>query len=148
MPRHEEIDQQQQLLDTYRRNLAHESQRAAQHGGPARVVKRIQGDLTEVQRQVADVHVRLGVLEHQLHPAAYLTDAQAAEVSHQVKALAALLTRQAAGQNHYQGIFAELYRRFGVGSYKIIRQEPYAVVLAFLDDWRRAALAGQPPEAA
>jgi P22_AR N-terminal domain len=104
----------------------------------ARVVKRIQGD-------VEDVQVRLGVLEDQLHPAAYLTDMQAAEVSHQVKALAELLTCQAVGQNHYQGIFAELYRRFGVGSYKIIRQEQYTAVLAFLDDWRRAALAGQPP---
>jgi antirepressor protein len=105
----------------------------------ARVVKRLQGDLADVQGQVADVHVRLGVLEDQLHPAAYLTDAQAAEVSHQVKALAELLTSQEAGKNHYQGIFAELYRRFGVGSYKIIRQEQYTAVLAFLDDWRRAA---------
>src|SRR5215213_5686161 len=76
---------------------------------------------------------------------AYLIDAQAAEVSHQVKALAELLTSQEAGKNHYQGIFAELYRRFGVGSYKIIRQEQYAAVLAFLSDWRRAVQAGHPP---
>ncbi|NJO82978.1 MAG: hypothetical protein HC828_09275 [Blastochloris sp.] len=43
----------------------------------------------------------------------------------------------------YQGIFGELYRRFGVSSYKVIRVEQYASVLAFLDEWRRAAQGGE-----
>jgi len=30
----------------------------------------------------------------------------------------------------------ELYRRFGVSSYKLIRREHYQVVLRFLEDWR------------
>ncbi len=85
---------------------------------------------------IKDVQVRLGMLEDQLHPAAYITDAQATEVSNQVKALGELLSSKQAGKNHYQGIFAELYRRFGVSSYKLIRQEHYAAVLAFLEEWR------------
>jgi hypothetical protein len=33
-----------------------------------------------------------------------------------------MLTRQEKGKNHYQGIFAELHRRFGVPSYKGTRE--------------------------
>ncbi len=99
----------------------------------ARVIKDVQG-------QIAGVEVRLGVLEDRLHPEAYITDAQATEVSNRVKALGEVLTRAQAGKNYYQGIFAELYRRFGVSSYKVIPQEQYAAVLEFLEDWRNAAI--------
>ena len=95
--------------------------------------------IKEVRGQLGDVHVRLGVLEDQLHPAASITDAQATEVSNQVKSLAELLTGKQAGKNHYQGIFAELYRRFGVSSYKLIRQDQYSAVLAFLEEWRQSS---------
>jgi chromosome segregation ATPase len=107
------------------------------------IVKSIQGDVADVQEDVADIQIRLGTVEDKLHPHAYITDEQAAEVSTVVKALAEMLTRQEKGKNHYQGIFAELHRRFGVPSYKHIRQEQYDAVLAFLDDWRNAAVAGQ-----
>ncbi len=63
--------------------------------------------------------------------------ASQADMSYRLKALAELLSQEQAGKNHYQGIFAELYRRFGVSSYKLIRQEQYASVLAFLEEWHR-----------
>jgi predicted nucleic acid-binding Zn-ribbon protein len=107
----------------------------------ARIVKDLQDD-------VVDVQVRIGILEDQLHPASYVTDTQATEVSNTVKALAELLTSTQSGKNHYQGIFAEMYRRFGVSSYKMIRQEQYQAVLQFLQDWRQAVKteSGEPPE--
>jgi hypothetical protein len=92
---------------------------------------------------VKNIQDRLESVEDKLHPHAYITDEQAAEVSTVVKALAEMLTRQEKGKNHYQGIFGELHRRFGVPSYKHIRQEQYADVLAFLDDWRDAAMEGR-----
>lgn len=100
----------------------------------ARVMRSVQG-------QLGTVEVRLGLLEDQLHPPAYITEAQATEVSNQVKALAEFLTSTDRAKNHYQGIFAELYRRFGVASYKLIRHEQYAAVLSFLADWQAAASA-------
>ncbi len=100
----------------------------------ARVMRDVQGHITGVE-------IRLDLLEDQLRPTASITDAQATEVSNQVKSLAELLTSTQAGKNHYQGIFAELYRRFGVSSYKLIRQQQYDAVLAFLEDWRVAAAA-------
>jgi hypothetical protein len=96
-----------------------------------------------MRSQLKDVRLRLGVIEDKLHPHAYITEEQAAHVSTVVKALAEMLTRQEKGKNHYQGIFGELHRRFGVPSYKHIRQEQYADVLAFLDDWRDAAMEGR-----
>ena len=79
---------------------------------------------------------RLSTVERWVSPAASITDAQAGEISNQVKALAQLLTQRDPSKNHYQGIFAELYRRFGVSSYKLIPQARYGAVLQFLEDWR------------
>ncbi len=89
---------------------------------------------------VNDLQRRMNVVEHRTAPTSSITDAQAAEVAMLVKALAELLTSQDASKNHYQGIFSELYRRFGVSSYKLIRQGQYQDVLAFLEDWRKAVL--------
>ncbi len=111
-----ELQQQQQIL-------------ARRMDTAARVIKDVQGYLGSVE-------VRLGVLEDQLHPASYITDAQATEVSNRVKALGEFLTGQQPGKNHYQGVFAELYRRFGISSYKLIRREQFDSVLAFLEEWR------------
>jgi hypothetical protein len=105
----------------------------------ARIIRHVQGHLERVD-------VRLGAVEEQLHPGASITDEQATDVSHRVKALAELLTGVHAGKNHYQGIFAELYRRFGVSSYKLIPQRKYAAVLSFLEAWRVAATVVPPGE--
>jgi hypothetical protein len=99
----------------------------------ARVIK-------DMQAHYTDVEVRLGVLEDKLHPTAYITEAQATEVSNTVKALAEFLASR--GGESYQAIYRELYSRFGVSSYKLIRQEQYKSVLIFLEDWRKAA---KPP---
>ncbi len=103
----------------------------------ARIIRDVQGHLERVD-------VRLGAVEERLSPGAAITDEQATEVSHRVKALAELLTSTQAGKNHYQGIFAELYRRFGVSSYKLIPERKYASVLAFLEAWRAAATPTPP----
>jgi hypothetical protein len=79
---------------------------------------------------------RLSAVETRITPGSYIHDDQAQEIAGQVKALAELLTSREGGKNFYQSIFAELYRRFGVSSYKLIRQEQYAAVLQFLEDWR------------
>jgi hypothetical protein len=86
---------------------------------------------------------RLSTVELRVSPATSISDTQAAEISNQVKALAELLARAQAGKNHYQGIFAELYRRFGVSSYKLIRQDQYNAVLQFLDAWRETISKGE-----
>ncbi len=106
----------------------------------ARVIKGMQGEITDVQ-------VRLGVLEDRLHPGAYITPQQEAAVKQAVKALAHLLTQRDPSKNHFQGVYSTLYTEFGVPAYNLIRQEQYVAVLAFLEDWRKAIVAGSPPPA-
>ena len=89
-----------------------------------------------VQSRLDGFELRLLGVEERTAPEAPIDDAQATEIKERVKALAQLLTGRDASRNHYQGIFAELYRRFGVSSYKLIPQTKYQAVLAFLDDWR------------
>lgn len=86
---------------------------------------------------VNDLQVRLGLLEDRLHPTNYITTEQAAAVSQWVKAIAQELTTRDNSKNHYQAVFSELYRRFDVSSYKMIRLEQYASVLAFLEEWHK-----------
>lgn len=87
---------------------------------------------------VGQLQQRLGTIERKLEPAAHITDEQAAEVSNKVKALAQLLSQREPAKNHYQAIFGELYRRFRASSYKLIPQDRYAQVLAFLDEWQES----------
>lgn len=86
---------------------------------------------------VGTLERRLKDVEQKVTPGLAITNEQATEISNQVKALAELLTSKDASKNHYQGIFGELYRRFGVSSYKLIRQEQYEGVLTFLEKWRK-----------
>ncbi len=88
---------------------------------------------------VGDLKRRLGSIERQIAPPSHITDAQAAEISNKVKALAQLLTTQEPSRNFYQSIFGELYRRYGVSSYKLVPQNLYADVLEFLDDWLKTS---------
>lgn len=92
--------------------------------------------LERAAQVVGDMGRRLSSLESRLSPGSYITDEQAAEISQKVKALAGLLQEQAPGKNYYQSIFGELYRRYNVSSYKLIRQSQYAEVIAFLDSWK------------
>jgi hypothetical protein len=87
--------------------------------------------------EVNDIQVRLGLLEDRLHPTNYITPEQAAAVSQWVKAIAQELTARDPSKNHYQAVFSELYRRFDVSSYKMIRLEQYASVLVFLEEWHK-----------
>ena len=102
--------------------------------------QRLSARLDRASVVVGDIQRRLRVVEGKLHPAILITDEQTEEVSASVKALAELITMRDSSKNHYQSIFAELYRRFGVSSYKNIRAGQYEAVLQFLEDWRQSFL--------
>lgn len=84
---------------------------------------------------VGELGRRVSHLEQRLSPASRISDEQAATIAAEVKALAQFLTKHEPG-NHFAGVYGELYRRFGVSSYKNIQQEQYEAVLMFLKEWR------------
>lgn len=104
------------------------------------------GRLDKAAEIIGALQRRMGTVENRLSPGAAITEDQAAEVSNRVKALAHLLSGKEKGKNHYQGVFGELYRRFGVTSYTHIPQGQYAEVLKFLEDWRQAVAGGERSE--
>ncbi len=83
-------------------------------------------------------------LEQRLAPGNVLSEEQAAEVSDQVKTVAEALTARdvAAGatpRDWYGSIYRTLYKRYNVAGYRRIRQEQYADVLSWLDDFHEVA---------
>jgi hypothetical protein len=106
--------------------------RVGEHDGrldrAAGVIKEIERRLTRVEERTAEDAV--------------ISDAQAAEIANRVRAIAKALAEHDKSKNHYQGVFAELYRRFRVSTYKNIRQEQYGMVLAFLDEWQTGVQEG------
>lgn len=95
--------------------------------------------LDRAAQVVGDMDKRLKTVERRTAPGQPISEEQAAEVSQQVKALAMLLSEKKGGEVHYQAIWGELYRQFGVTSYKLIPQSKYEAVLAFLADWHGRA---------
>ncbi len=83
-------------------------------------------------------------LEQRLSPGNVLSEEQAAEVSDQVKTVAEALTARdvaagAAPRDWYGSIYRTLYKRYNVAGYRRIRQEQYADVLSWLDDFHETA---------
>ena len=87
-----------------------------------------------VDRRLATVDQRLGTLELQVSPQATISEQQAAEIALAVKnvghALADKGTRAGYGQ-----VYGEMYRRYGISSYKNLPQDQFTEVLQWLHSW-------------
>ena len=80
---------------------------------------------------------RIGTVEKKLAPPTLISETQATEIMLKVKALAEQLTPKDSSKNQYQAIYQELYRRFGVSSYRRIRTGQFEAVMKFLDEWQQ-----------
>lgn len=103
--------------------------------------RRISATETRLQQAaiiVGGIDRRLKEVESRVSPGQPITNEQAAEIKELVKAVA---MAQGGKPENFQAIWGEMYRRFGVGSYKLIPQSKYADVLAFLNDWRGRSMA-------
>ena len=83
-------------------------------------------------------------LEQRFAPGNVLSEEQAAEVSDRVKTVAEALTARdvavgVTSRDWYGSIYRTLYKRYNVAGYRRIRQEQYADVLSWLDDFHGAA---------
>jgi len=103
------------------------------------------GRLDKAAQVIGALQRRMGTVENRLNPGAAITEDQASEISQRVRALAHLLSGKEKGKNHYQGVFGEIYRHFGVTSYTHIPLDRYADVLEFLEEWRQAVAGKQLP---
>ncbi len=85
---------------------------------------------------------RIGTLENRLesveitlgNPDRLITPEQASQISEAVKAVAHEFGKQT-GRNEYGGVYAELYRRFSVNSYKMLPAKKFAEAMNWLNHW-------------
>lgn len=98
---------------------------------------------------VGDYGGRLRRIELTITGGVTVTDAQAAAISEAVKALAFVLGKQEADKgNPYQRVYAELYRKFRVPSYKALPLESFPAVMRWLTEWWQELTEEDPPFAA
>jgi hypothetical protein len=82
------------------------------------------------------IESRVSALELRLSDDQLITEDQAAELSLAVKAVAHAL-EQHDTPNPYQRVYGELYRRYGVTSYKNISRDRYDSVIDWLRNWHK-----------
>jgi hypothetical protein len=82
---------------------------------------------------VGDMQKRLTAVEQKLTPGTAVTDEQAMQISQAVKAIAMEMEKRS-GRNEFQGVYGELYRRFGITSYKLLPAEKFADAMQFLTE--------------
>ncbi|HSH02316.1 MAG TPA: phage antirepressor N-terminal domain-containing protein [Anaerolineae bacterium] len=85
--------------------------------------------------QLGDHEQRLEELEILLgDPQRHITPDQASQISQAVKTVAMLLGKQS-GKNEYGGVYGELYRQFGITSYKQLPAKQFDQAMSWLRDW-------------
>ena len=94
-----------------------------------------QAELTTfLRRWSVQTDTRLTALELQLSAGATISEAQAAEIALAVKNVGQALAARGE-RNGYARVYAELYRRYRLSSYKNLPAARYAEVLAWLAAW-------------
>lgn len=68
-------------------------------------------------------------------PARFVTEDQASQISQAVKAVALKLGKKS-GRNEYGAVYGELYRKFGITSYKQLAAAKFQQAMDWLNEWR------------
>jgi hypothetical protein len=81
-----------------------------------------------------DLTKRVRALEQKILPGDPVTEEQASQISQGVKTVALTLGKQT-GKNEFGAVYGELYRRFGITSYKLLPASRFAEAMKFLTEW-------------
>ena len=85
--------------------------------------------------RIEAVESRLETVEEALTPASrYVTPDQASQISQAVKAVALAIGKKS-GRNEFGAIYGELYRKFGITSYKELPARRFEEAMRFLTEW-------------
>ena len=101
----------------------------------AQAVVKLARNQIVLQGQVATNTQRIEELEATLgDPIRQVTPDQASQISQAVKAVAIVYGKQT-GRNEFGGVYGELYRKFGITSYKLLPAKKFDVAMGWLADW-------------
>ncbi len=88
-----------------------------------------------MESRIESHELRLEELEAKLSDDVHVSDAQAAQLSQAVKAVAIILGKQT-GRNEFGGVYGELYRRYNCSSYKLLPKKDFEDALNWLNEWK------------
>lgn len=90
------------------------------------------------------VETRLETLEAQFgDETRTISEDQASQISQAVKSIAMVLSKRS-GTNQYGSVYGELYRKFGITSYKLLPSNRFAEAMKFLTDWHQDLVGDAP----
>jgi hypothetical protein len=106
------------------------------------VDERTRGDVERLRGELNALELRL------VPPAkrAVITEAQATELSQAVKTVAMAVGKQS-GRNEFGAIYGELYRRFGITSYRNLPATAFQEAMEWLESWFRTLSGEESKEA-
>ncbi len=88
--------------------------------------------------RLTEYGTRLEELEAAIaRPSALVTEDQASQVSQAVKTVAILQGKQTK-RNEFGAVYGELYRKFGITSYKMLPTSRFEEAMKFLNEWRES----------
>ena len=99
--------------------------------------------LNQAVTVVGDIDKRLSEVERKLSPGESVTDDQASQISQAVKAVAIALGSQTK-RNEFGAVYGEMYRKFGITSYKLLPAAKFKEAMAWLSDWYSQLTDGAP----
>lgn len=104
----------------------------------------LEGRLDDQEKELTAVGDRLDQIEATLgQPERYVTQEQASQISQAVKAVAIALGKQTK-RNEFGACYGELYRKYGITSYKMLPAKKFDDAMNFLTEWHQS-LTGESP---
>jgi hypothetical protein len=97
----------------------------------------------KTEGRFSKVELRLTTVEERVAPGEAVTEEQASQISQAVKAVAMELSKQS-GRNEYGGVYGELYRKFGITSYKLLSANRFQEAMDFLTQWHQSLVGEEP----
>jgi hypothetical protein len=86
---------------------------------------------------------RLTAVESKLSPAQLVSEDQASQISQAVKAVAIALGKKS-GRNEFGSTYGEIYRKFGITSYKQMPVRQFDDTMKFLTEWHQTIVTDTP----
>ena len=91
-----------------------------------------------------DYEKRLDTIEAQFgDETRTISEDQASQISQAVKAIALVLSKRS-GSNQYGAVYGELYRKFGITSYKLLPASRFTEAMEFLTNWHQELVGDAP----
>ena len=103
----------------------------------ARQQMNMESQLVDLATTISSHADRLAGLELTLAPQHAINEVQAAELSQAIKTVAQAMSERT-GRNEYGGVYGQLYREFGITTYRALPTDRFHEAMEWLRNWYRA----------